>query len=290
MFKMIQKLRERRGGTRSGRGLRGAVRCAIGAGACAMVEQMLANIARRTIDRRVKPTREGVISLNTAFIAACAASTAGLVFCPEIGHANPPNPHPLPQIDVRPRWSGWIGAWDSVNVQWNWSPSGPLDLPGPIPSQPEICADLEGQWNEARCNSTSQGVQVRSNGCGPAGLGWIAPESPYTGVSFASACDRHDECYGTLGAERASCDGRFRDDMESACIGAATMWRFDAIDQGLIGAAIDGYVQDRQHECFGGASVYFGFVAWHGGGPFQAAQANVAKCEALAPVIAINCG
>ncbi len=37
------------------------------------------------------------------------------------------------------------------------------------------------------------------------------------GVDFSEACIKHDECYRTLGADRAQCDQKFLEDMTAEC-------------------------------------------------------------------------
>lgn len=41
---------------------------------------------------------------------------------------------------------------------------------------------------------------------------------------FASACNRHDVCYQTLGESRTGCDDQFRGDMRSKCDSAFNRW------------------------------------------------------------------
>ena len=74
------------------------------------------------------------------------------------------------------------------------------------------------------------------NGCGTDGLSNLLLESglavfyteaysgnfnaPFPGISFRSACNSHDACWG-VGGERATCDNTFHNNMRSACGAAA---------------------------------------------------------------------
>ncbi len=53
---------------------------------------------------------------------------------------------------------------------------------------------------------------VSTNGCGPAGWGWLQPDGHFT-----SACNAHDVCYSQFSANRGSCDTGLRNDMHRTC-------------------------------------------------------------------------
>ena len=67
-----------------------------------------------------------------------------------------------------------------------------------------------------------------SNGCGPAGFGFLVPDRPF-GFDFTEACAHHDDCYTTPWRERAAsredakldCDTNFLADLDGACLEAA---------------------------------------------------------------------
>lgn len=42
-------------------------------------------------------------------------------------------------------------------------------------------------------------------------------DEPYEGISFRSACNSHDLCFGTIGSTFSGCNSAFRTDMNSAC-------------------------------------------------------------------------
>lgn len=56
------------------------------------------------------------------------------------------------------------------------------------------------------------------NGCGP--NGWknkFVPENPFWIAHFTPACNNHDTCYETCGADKAVCDKEFLTDMQVIC-------------------------------------------------------------------------
>jgi hypothetical protein len=67
-----------------------------------------------------------------------------------------------------------------------------------------------------------------SNGCGPAGFGFLVPDRPF-GFDFTVACERHDDCYTAPWRDRAAsrdgakldCDTGFLADLDDACLQAA---------------------------------------------------------------------
>jgi hypothetical protein len=67
-----------------------------------------------------------------------------------------------------------------------------------------------------------------SNGCGPAGFGFLVPDRPF-GFDFTAPCERHDDCYTAPWSERAAsradakfdCDTGFLADLDDACLQAA---------------------------------------------------------------------
>lgn len=71
-------------------------------------------------------------------------------------------------------------------------------------------------------------VARASNGCGPAGFGFLVPDRPF-GFDFTAACERHDDCYTAPWSERAAsradaklgCDTGFLADLDDACLEAA---------------------------------------------------------------------
>ncbi len=57
----------------------------------------------------------------------------------------------------------------------------------------------------------------RVNGCGSSGSEWV-PDSFFWIVDFSKACNEHDRCYGTCGADKARCDINLGIDMADACL------------------------------------------------------------------------
>jgi len=71
-------------------------------------------------------------------------------------------------------------------------------------------------------NSTEPGL---ADGCttnpGGDGVGDYGYIFPYVGIfksTFTGACNNHDKCYATLGADYAGCDQNFYSDLRSACL------------------------------------------------------------------------
>lgn len=179
--------------------------------------------------------------------------------------------------------NGWIGTWDTDTDTWSWQYWGPNDVPPPRPGQEAICAELTEQWYTAGCQRGSNGLHVGSNGCGPGGiLGWaLVPESPMPNVSFNSACNQHDLCYGTLHRSRESCDEQFRSGLLQACSLGEWQWRMEARDLGYAPSQIEDYVAGRRRECDGFVNIYHGAVMARGEPAFAAAQRQVGRCHQL---------
>ena len=91
-----------------------------------------------------------------------------------------------------------------------------------------------------------------SNGCGPAGSGWLIPD-----LEFTPACDDHDLCYGTCGSKKSDCDDAFAVAMMEHCA---------SLDDGL-----------RKDFCFFSAVVFFGMVSDFGEEAFESAQDSSCK-------------
>lgn len=88
----------------------------------------------------------------------------------------------------------------------------------------------EGDYIQANCgpwwdDARSIGCDLRSpppltvNGCGAEG-GADVPDfligAVQLGPVFREACNTHDQCYGTLGADKAQCDANLQNDMIAA--------------------------------------------------------------------------
>jgi RHS repeat-associated protein len=54
-------------------------------------------------------------------------------------------------------------------------------------------------------------------GCGDAKTDRFVPDSYFGIVDFTKACEKHDDCYGTWGAVKETCDANLRDNMIAAC-------------------------------------------------------------------------
>jgi len=89
----------------------------------------------------------------------------------------------------------------------------PIELP-PIrrpPLDPRCQASLPGGTCPGGLMRRDNGFREPPNGC------TIVPALP-SGVDFTPACNNHDNCYGTFGANKFDCDANFTGDMRSACV------------------------------------------------------------------------
>ncbi|MEG4803524.1 phospholipase A2 [Microcoleus sp. ARI1-B5] len=109
-------------------------------------------------------------------------------------------------------------------------------------------------------------AQAGSSGCGSGRTGSITPNAP-AGTSFKSACDRHDNCYDTLGADKGACDNQFHNDMLTACREAFP-------DGSLLGQTIR---KPQRIACNGAADSYYQAVRSEGGKAYQDAQREASK-------------
>ena len=75
----------------------------------------------------------------------------------------------------------------------------------------KLCVSVGGRVDAYQCAAADKMLcrsQTRSNSTG----GYCS-----TLVSFASACNRHDSCYGSKGAVKSACDSAFYSDLKGAC-------------------------------------------------------------------------
>lgn len=153
----------------------------------------------------------------------------------------------------------------------------------------EFCRELKTR-KPADCNASNPpstpgtDPNWQPNGCGTnewtqigmdLGINLIVPDeysgdhnSPYAGVSFESACNRHDACWGSR-FHRGSCDDQFHTDMRQAC---------SVVSDSAGGVACDGL-----------AGFYFGAVASTNIGTRAHQNAfNAHKCAVWAKDMGIN--
>lgn len=98
--------------------------------------------------------------------------------------------------------------------------------------------------------------------CGPqTALGRLVPEVFYTPMNprvayFGDACAAHDQCYSTLGVERAFCDAAFAQQLRMACR-----------------VAFSGFIDEPSRmACYGASSMYVASVREFGDAYFEGAQ------------------
>lgn len=92
------------------------------------------------------------------------------------------------------------------------------------------------------------------------------PQRPF-GADFASVCNRHDQCYATLGASRAKCDSQFRSGLRAAC-------------QPLGGL--------KQHACLVTAEAYAATVRVGGQTAFATAQAQAKQAQGTCQLSSVS--
>jgi hypothetical protein len=96
--------------------------------------------------------------------------------------------------------------------------------------------------------------KIETNGCGSAGSGWV-PDS-FGDASFTPACNEHDRCYSTCGADKDDCDEALKNDMSKECERAYPgFWNLSA-----------------RLQCKAVAHAYEIALELAGGGPFEEAQ------------------
>lgn len=112
----------------------------------------------------------------------------------------------------------------------NCSMSSPPSSPGISSSwQPNTCGSgpISSAFGNAVLNATSLNYSNNLN-------------APYAGVSFANACNGHDQCYA-YGMDKGSCDFAFLNDMMAGCAGVVS--------------------SSGRSTCEGFAGTYFGTVS-----------------------------
>ncbi len=102
------------------------------------------------------------------------------------------------------------------------------------------------------------------NGCGSKGFWGYAVPDVWGKATFTPACNTHDICYGTCGADKAACDVGLREDIVKICL--ATYSRYDpllqrcidlayiyesAVEDTLVGGHIgrDAYAEGQKEGC-----------------------------------------
>lgn len=93
-----------------------------------------------------------------------------------------------------------------------------------------------------------------------------------TYVDFTSACNKHDECYGTCGASKAACDVKFHGDLKALCshFEISSNWMLYALEIAL--GSLDTI-------CSVVADIYYAVVAVGGSDAYEKAQDKTCKWE-----------
>ena len=115
----------------------------------------------------------------------------------------------------------------------------------------------------------SNGVHPPPNGCGGSGSGFRPPSSYGHGlVDFTPACNEHDDCYSTCGADKEMCDRALRDALLGACRRGIPNWRIIRAD------------------CELQARAFYQAVKRFGGTFYEAAQDDVCEWNPCCPTAA----
>jgi len=78
------------------------------------------------------------------------------------------------------------------------------------------CARQSGA-SQPTCFNPSAPLQASVSACGPGRFGdSLVPDSG-SFFNFTGPCSRHDSCYHYRSVSRATCDTRFRDEMDAVC-------------------------------------------------------------------------
>jgi len=72
--------------------------------------------------------------------------------------------------------------------------------------------------------SNAVGFQGIGDGCSTMGIEYVAPHVALFKGTFTPACNQHDKCYTSLGANYDSCDSAFYEDMRSRCNSKYNEW------------------------------------------------------------------
>lgn len=185
---------------------------------------------------------------------------------------------PDPSTGVSPGW--W--RWETTTGDWSFIPNQGSSggAPAEGPGDAEACAAAEAVWTQNQCNTHWR--PSSPNGCGSGWFTQAAVPDSFEFVSFHGACNAHDTCYMTLGADKLQCDQQIGTDILAACNAALPQWgswcRAERTWQPLSECRVE-----MDQSCQGTALIYQGAVMRFGGEAYQEGQ-NAARCVAPADV------
>jgi hypothetical protein len=133
------------------------------------------------------------------------------------------------------------------------------------------------------CRREHPGYKATSNGCGPAGVlnlpKWALIPDSIAYISFKSACDHHDICYGTCNQTKTKCDDALGDEIYDSCVAT-----YPVSD----GSSLNPFTAFQQAMCNGLGNTYVWGVSGTGGDEaYDAAQKEA--CECCFPVTQVYC-
>ena len=133
---------------------------------------------------------------------------------------------------------------------------------------PEGAKTKDGHYGAREYRTGKQYGTPTVNGCGPEGwvLHMVVPDkvvfAPGLGwISFTSACNAHDTCYGTCGSNKATCDSKMKEDTINIC------------------NKIPAVLGAERQTCLSAAENFYIVVSSLGNGAFDTAQDKYCKWE-----------
>jgi hypothetical protein len=139
------------------------------------------------------------------------------------------------------------------------------------PDPDVLCPALQERYDAANCDAHTY---TAPNGCGSSDIvGYLIPDTiPNTNISARRACDDHDDCYGAIGRDRATCDVQIGNAIREICTDRAQDIQQDCDQQGGGSQERDRCIRVTTDRCNGGALIYQGAVQSYGHVPFAQGQ------------------
>jgi hypothetical protein len=140
------------------------------------------------------------------------------------------------------------------------------EIPVEQPDPDVLCPALQERYDAANCDAHPY--------VAPDDIaGYFIPEMiPNTPVSALNACNDHDECYGAIGKDRATCDLGIGRDIREACREGYRDIEDSCNQQGGGSQERDRCIQVTTDRCNGAANIYQGAVQSYGHEPFARGQ------------------
>ena len=105
----------------------------------------------------------------------------------------------------------------------------------------------------------------------------LIPDMP-AGVSFASACEKHDKCYEDCDKPKSQCDSRLYWDIVEICNGVSDQKPKHPTYLDIAGSRVPQHQRSPQQVCLAWAKVYYNMVVNFGGGACVRARKSQDSC------------